>query len=188
MLLCPSFELIFEDLCISLVDGVVSYSAPLGEVRKGLSLQDDTYDGYIPFKASEFVFGGIGKLMDGNIAEEGPIFRPDMTYTKWVGYKSNPMIMFTFNDTKTFSSISFYVMNKNKNLKLFEKVSIEISTDGTNYNHVGSYYPSTEAKGREGILQIKVSLNDNIGMYLRCSFDLQDSWLLLTEIEFDTGW
>lgn len=171
-----------------LLDGLVSYSAPLGEIRKGLSLRDDTYDGYIPFEASEFVFGGIGKLTDGNIASEGPKFDPELkAYTQWVGYKKNPIIFFAFNDTRRFSSISFYVLNGNTNSLLFEKMGVEMSADGMKYKHIGSYFPNREAKERQGVLQIKVPLNGNVGMYLRCSFDLNGSWLLLTEIEFNTG-
>ena len=157
-------------------------------MQQGLSLQDDTYDGYVPYKATDFVIQGIGKLTDGNIATESPIDGPNAaTYTQWVGYKRNPLMFFTFNDTKKFNSISFYVLNEGKKATLFEKVRIEISIDDMKYKHIGSYYPSKEARERQGVLQIKVSLNDNIGSYLRCSFDLNGSWLLITELEFETG-
>ena len=96
-------------------------------------------------------------------------------------------MLFAFNATRKFNSISFYVLNEGKKIKLFQRVSIEISVDGVEYDHVGSYLSNKEAKDRRGVLQIQISLNENIGSFLRCSFDINDSWLLLTELEFDTG-
>jgi len=167
-------------------DGLVEYSAPLGEVRKSISLQDDIYDGYMPYKATDYVFGGIGKLTDGQIATGSPAYNPNEAYTKWVGYKKKPIMIFIFNATKIFNSVSFYVLNQGKNFKLFEKVTIEISADGKKYKHVESYVPSKEAKAEQGVLQIKVPLDGNFGSFLRCTFDLNASWLLLTELEFNT--
>ena len=159
----------------------------MGEVRKGISLQDDIYDGYMPYKATDYVFGGIGKLTDGQIATQSPVYNPSEAYTKWVGYKMKPIMIFTFNATKIFNSVSLYALNQGQNIRLFEKVTIEISADGKKYKHVGSYLPSIEAKNEQGVLQVKVPLNGIVGSFLRCSFDLNSSWLLLTELEFNTG-
>ena len=169
-------------------DGLVEYSAPFGEIRKGMSLEDDTYDGYVPYEATGYVFGGIGKLADGEIATDGPVYDTNVkAHTEWVGYRKGPVMLFTFNATKKFNSVSFYVLNKSKNIKLFQKVAIEISAVGVKYKHIGSYIPNKEAREKHGVLQIKVSLNEHVGSFLRCSFDINGSWLLLTELEFDTG-
>eukprot|EP00795_Rhopilema_esculentum_P014050 gene14050-5033_t len=167
-------------------DGLVSYSGPLGEIRKGISLQDDTYDGYTPLETSGMLFGGIGKLTDGVVPAKGPAYESRTNlYTEWVGYKSNPIVLFTFNNSRKFNSISFHVLNKN-NFKLFEKVSVEVSGDSVEFISTGNFYPTAQGKNEQGILQIKVSLNGNIGRFLKCSFYLRRSWLLIGEIEFDS--
>ena len=170
-----------QDFILFFTDGLVSYSAPYGGSRKRPALHDNTYDGTIPKQASEMLTGGIGKLADGIIATRRP---SNTKRTPWVGYKGNPIMFFTFNTSRKFQSISFHVLNKEK---LFERVNIEISRDGVRYKHIGSYYPTNEARANKGVMEIKVPLNGNAGHYLRCSFELRASWLLLSEIEFDTG-
>lgn len=182
-----------------LLDGLVSYKAAQGNIRgqngTAVTMNDVTYDGILEHYGRRFgiVRGGLGQLTDGDVG--GNAFWLDHGNGKsfeWVGWfdvvNKQPSILFEFDKPRRFNKIYLHGNNRPGNVKVFHNLLVAFSTDGLYFSRKFVFYPSHRmTRLRNQSVWIEVELQGHVGKYLNCEFSYEGKWIVLSEVEFESG-
>ena len=183
-------------------DGLISYRISQGNLRKNMPgwkyLRDNGYDGTrLSFGTKVGVlYHGLGQLTDGVIGRNADWNDTgNINWIDWIGWQdsltADPTVTFEFSSLRKFSCVRFHVLNLpgHHEKMLFSKVVLSFSRDGEYFAWKTIFEPSM---GKRTALSnrafwIKVNLDGNIGKYVTCDFLYYGWWVLISEVEFESG-
>ncbi|CAF1154867.1 unnamed protein product, partial [Didymodactylos carnosus] len=176
--------------------GVVAYSAPPGTRFTDVKLEDDTYDGT---RSNALWFGGIGKLVDGQIGEIN-VSNKQLS-SGWIGWNRHQIgsfivLQFYFDVSRHFKSINIYSHSQSSSLP-YQSIHITMyklsndlqeSNDFVQWTHVPS---SSSSLKKEGITIDTIMCKTTVPLASKIDLKFQltddNDWLFLTEITFDNS-
>ncbi|XP_045034749.1 discoidin domain-containing receptor tyrosine kinase B isoform X1 [Daphnia magna] len=167
--------------------GVVSYSAPQGDVFRSVDLIDESYDGIIE---NGFLKGGLGQLTDGRVGSHGV---DDFGY-EWVGWQNktnaprlSPLeLTFEFQGVRNFSRIDVFANNDyHKNIQVFSELRVLFSIGGRQFPSsscvIYSYMPDRFLADARNV---SIHLGFKMARYLKLQFTFAAEWLVISELYF----
>ncbi|KAK1155846.1 discoidin domain-containing receptor 2-like isoform X1 [Acipenser oxyrinchus oxyrinchus] len=181
-------------------DGLLSYSAPEGQIMAVPGypiayLNDSTYDGFLERRLQ---FGGLGQLTDGLLGMDD-FLQTHQTRTwqgyDYVGWRNDSLgpgyveMDFLFDKQRNFSSMKVHCNNMfSRGVKIFKKVSCLFKP-----RLISDWEP--EPVGITTVLDDKnpsarfvtVPLGNRVGKELRCQFSFADTWMMFSEISFQSN-
>ncbi|RXM93481.1 Discoidin domain-containing receptor 2 [Acipenser ruthenus] len=181
-------------------DGLLSYSAPEGQIMAVPGypiayLNDSTYDGFLERR---LLFGGLGQLTDGLLGMDD-FLQTHQTRTwqgyDYVGWRNDSLgpgyveMDFLFDKQRNFSSMKVHCNNMfSRGVKIFRKVSCLFKP-----RLISDWEP--EPVGITTVLDDKnpsarfvtVPLGNRVGKELRCQFSFADTWMMFSEISFQSN-
>ncbi|NXL43886.1 DDR2 protein, partial [Podilymbus podiceps] len=181
-------------------DGLASYSIPEGGTIAApgfpiVYLNDSTYDGY---QERRHLYGGLGQLTDGVLGLDD--FTQSHQYRVWpgydyVGWKNESFITgsvemeFQFDRPRNFTSMKVVHCNNmfSKGVKIFQKVECLFKP-----RLIADWEP--DPVGVATVLDDKnpsarfvtVPLNQRVGKAILCRFYFADTWMMMSEISFQS--
>ncbi|XP_027327008.1 discoidin domain-containing receptor 2-like [Anas acuta] len=180
-------------------DGLASYSIPEGGTIAApgfpiVYLNDSTYDGY---QERRHLYGGLGQLTDGVLGLDD--FTQSHQYRVWpgydyVGWKNESFstgcveMEFQFDRPRNFTSMKVHCNNMfSKGVKIFQKVECLFKP-----RLIADWEP--EPVGVATVLDDKnpsarfvtVPLNQHVGKAILCRFYFADTWMMMSEISFQS--
>ncbi|XP_062446717.1 discoidin domain-containing receptor 2-like isoform X1 [Rhea pennata] len=180
-------------------DGLASYSIPEGGTIAApgfpiVYLNDSTYDGY---HERRHLYGGLGQLTDGVLGLDD--FTQSHQYRVWpgydyVGWKNESFstgaveMEFQFDRPRNFTSMKVHCNNMfSKGVKIFQKVECLFKP-----RLIADW--ESEPVGVATVLDDKnpsarfvtVPLNQRVGKAILCRFYFADSWMMMSEISFQS--
>lgn len=184
------------------LDGLISYRISQGNLRANKpgwsSLRDKGYDGTrLAFGAKVGVlYDGLGQLADGvmgHFAEWNDTGNPE--WIDWIGWQdtvtAEPTVTFEFSSLRRFSSVRFHILNLPglHEKMLFSKVVLSFSKDGEYFAWKTIYEPSMAKRTAmcNKAFWIVVNLEGHVGKDVTCDFQYYGWWVLISEVEFESG-
>ncbi|NXL89621.1 DDR2 protein, partial [Alectura lathami] len=180
-------------------DGLASYSIPEGGTIAApgfpiVYLNDSTYDGY---QERRHLYGGLGQLTDGVLGLDD--FTQSHQYRVWPGYDyvgwknesfgtGSVEMEFQFDRPRNFTSMKVHCNNMfSKGVKIFQKVECLFKP-----RLIADWEP--EPVGVATVLDDKnpsarfvtVPLNQRVGKAILCRFYFADTWMMISEISFQS--
>ncbi|KAM9371041.1 discoidin domain-containing receptor 2-like [Phaethornis superciliosus] len=180
-------------------DGLASYSIPEGGTIAApgfpiVYLNDSTYDGY---QERRHLYGGLGQLTDGVLGLDD--FTQSHQYRVWPGYDyvgwknesfstGSVEMEFQFDRPRNFTSMKVHCNNMfSKGVKIFQKVECLFKP-----RLIADWEP--EPVGVATVLDDKnpsarfvtVPLNQRVGKAILCRFHFADTWMMMSEISFQS--
>uniref|UniRef100_K7FA64 receptor protein-tyrosine kinase n=1 Tax=Pelodiscus sinensis TaxID=13735 RepID=K7FA64_PELSI len=172
-------------------DGLASYSIPEGGTIAApgspiVYLNDSTYDG---FQERRHLYGGLGQLTDGVLGLDD--FTQSHQYRVWPGYdyigwKNESFsagfveMEFQFDRQRNFTSMKVHCNNMfPKGVKIFHKADCEWEPDPVGVSTIlDDKNPSARF--------VTIPLNQRVGKAVLCRFHFADTWLMISEISFQS--
>ena len=142
------------------------------------------------------LYDGLGQLIDGVLGRNVPWNETaNPKWFDWIGWLDEvtvrPTVTFQFSSLRKFSIARFHILNHpgQQEKLLFSKVVISFSKDGEYFAWKTIYEPSMGTRtGMENkAFWIRVLLAGNVGKYVTCDFMYYGWWVLISEIEFESG-
>uniref|UniRef100_A0A4W3HHF3 Discoidin domain-containing receptor 2 n=1 Tax=Callorhinchus milii TaxID=7868 RepID=A0A4W3HHF3_CALMI len=180
-------------------DGLSSYSEPVGQIIANpgsaiVYLNDSTYDG---FRDARRRHGGLGQLTDGVLGLDD--FTQSHEYRVWPGYdyvgwtnrshrQGYVELEFEFDQRRNFTSMKVHCNNLfSKAVKIFRKVDCFFKQQlVANWEReavgVGTVIDDKNPSARF----VMVPLQHRVGKAIRCRFHFADTWLMFSEISFQS--
>ncbi|CAM5108735.1 unnamed protein product [Natator depressus] len=180
-------------------DGLASYSIPEGGTIAApgspvIYLNDSTYDG---FQERRHLYGGLGQLTDGVLGLDD--FTQSHQYRVWPGYDyvgwknesfstGSVEMEFQFDRQRNFTSMKVHCNNMfSKGVKIFQKVECLFKP-----RLIAEW--ESEPVGVSTILDDKnpsarfvtIPLNQRVGKAILCHFYFADTWMMISEISFQS--
>ncbi|KFV55427.1 Discoidin domain-containing receptor 2, partial [Gavia stellata] len=180
-------------------DGLASYSIPEGGTIAApgfpiVYLNDSTYDGY---QERRHLYGGLGQLTDGVLGLDD--FTQSHQYRVWPGYDyvgwknesfstGSVEMEFQFDRPRNFTSMKVHCNNMfSKGVKIFQKVECLFKP-----RLIADW--ESEPVGVATVLDDKnpsarfvtVPLNQRVGKAILCRFYFADTWMMMSEISFQS--
>ncbi|NXW57709.1 DDR2 protein, partial [Eurystomus gularis] len=180
-------------------DGLASYSIPEGGTVTApgfpiVYLNDSTYDGY---QERRHLYGGLGQLTDGVLGLDD--FTQSHQYRVWPGYDyvgwknesfstGSVEMEFQFDRPRNFTSMKVHCNNMfSKGVKIFQKVECLFKP-----RLIADW--ESEPVGVATVLDDKnpsarfvtVPLNQRVGKAILCRFYFADTWMMMSEISFQS--
>uniref|UniRef100_A0A8C5NZH8 Discoidin domain receptor family, member 1 n=1 Tax=Jaculus jaculus TaxID=51337 RepID=A0A8C5NZH8_JACJA len=176
-------------------DGLLSYTAPVGQTMyfsEAVHLNDSTYDGYT---AGGLQYGGLGQLADGVVGLDD--FRQSQELRVWPGYDyvgwsnhSFPSgyveMEFEFDQLRAFQAMQVHCNNMHTlgarlpgGVECRFKRGPALAWEGEPVRHgLGGSLGDPRAR------VISVPLGGRVGRFLQCRFLFAGPWLLFSEVAF----
>ncbi|KAM5264024.1 epithelial discoidin domain-containing receptor 1 isoform 3-T3 [Ctenodactylus gundi] len=176
-------------------DGLLSYTAPVGQtmyLSEAVHLNDSTYDG---FMVGGLQYGGLGQLADGVVGLDD--FRQSQELRVWPGYdyvgwsnNSFPSgyveMEFEFDRLRAFQAMQVHCNNMHTlgarlpgGVECRFKRGPAMAWEGEPIRHaLGGSLGDPRARA------ISVPLGGRVGRFLQCRFLFAGSWLLFSEMSF----
>ncbi|GCC18433.1 hypothetical protein chiPu_0020795 [Chiloscyllium punctatum] len=160
-----------------------------------VNLNDSTYDGY---QIGSVHYGGLGQLTDGVLGMDD--FTRSHELRVWPGYDyvgwqnttmSNGFVEidFQFEHVLTFKSMKVHCNNMfSRQVKVFKSVDCFFKSDST-----VSWEPTPVSTAmvldnkNPSARYVTVPLGHRPAQFIRCHFYFADSWMMFSEITFQTG-
>ncbi|XP_067417549.1 discoidin domain-containing receptor 2-like isoform X2 [Emydura macquarii macquarii] len=180
-------------------DGLASYNIPAGGTIAApgspiIYLNDSTYDG---FQERRHLYGGLGQLTDGVLGLDD--FTQSHQYRVWPGYDyvgwknesfstGSVEMEFQFDRQRNFTSMKVHCNNMfSKGVKIFQKVECQFKP-----RLIAEW--ESEPVGVTTILDDKnpsarfvtIPLNQRVGKAVLCHFYFADTWMMISEISFQS--
>ncbi|XP_036454084.1 discoidin domain-containing receptor 2 [Colossoma macropomum] len=181
-------------------DGLTAYSAPEGQTMMApgypiTSLNDSTYDGVLERRR---LLGGLGQLTDGVIGQDD--FVPMLQYQLWsgydyVGWRNDSLgpgyveMEFQFDRQRNFTSMKVHSNNMfSRGVKVFSSVSCVFKPHLISEWETELVEFSTVLDDRNPSARyVTVPLERRSGTALRCRFFFADTWMMFSEISFQSA-
>ncbi|XP_028301039.1 discoidin domain-containing receptor 2 [Gouania willdenowi] len=177
------------------LDGLVSYNAPAGEQMSlpayHVYLNDSVYDGAIIYSMTE----GLGQLTDGVFGLDD--FTLSHVYNVWpgydyVGWNNNSFpngfveIMFEFDRIRNFTSMKVHCNNMfSEHVKAFRQVVCYFRSESDWEATPLSFDLEMDAKNPSARFAT-ISLANHMASAIKCQFYFADTWMLFSEITFQS--
>ncbi|XP_029467551.1 discoidin domain-containing receptor 2-like [Rhinatrema bivittatum] len=180
-------------------DGLTSYSIPDGETIAApgypiVYLNDSTYDGFVERR---HLHGGLGQLTDGILGLDD--FTQSHQHWEWPGYyyvgwrnestgTGYVDMEFQFDHPRNFTSMKVHCNNMfSKGVKIFQKVECQFKP-----RLISEWEP--DPVGVATVLDDKnpsarfvtIPLNQRVGKAILCRFIFADTWMMISEISFQS--
>ncbi|KAL7836153.1 hypothetical protein AOLI_G00274370 [Acnodon oligacanthus] len=181
-------------------DGLTAYSAPEGQTMMApgypiTSLNDSTYDGVLERRR---LLGGLGQMTDGVIGQDD--FVPMLQYQLWpgydyVGWRNDSLgpgyveMEFQFDRQRNFTSMKVHSNNMfSRGVKVFSSVSCVFKPHLISEWETEPVEFSTVLDDRNPSARyVTVPLERRSGTALRCRFFFADTWMMFSEISFQSA-
>ncbi|XP_027710453.1 epithelial discoidin domain-containing receptor 1 isoform X2 [Vombatus ursinus] len=176
-------------------DGLLSYTAPVGQTMylpETVHLNDSTYDGHT---VGGLQYGGLGQLADGVVGLDD--FRQSRELRVWPGYdyvgwnnNSFPSgyveMEFEFDRLRVFQTMRVHCNNMHTlGARLPGGVECRFKrSPATAWEGEPIYQALGGSLGDPRARSVVVSLGGRVGRFLQCRFRFTGSWLLFSEISF----
>ncbi|XP_078011627.1 epithelial discoidin domain-containing receptor 1 isoform X3 [Phascolarctos cinereus] len=176
-------------------DGLLSYTAPVGQTMylpETVHLNDSTYDGHT---VGGLQYGGLGQLADGVVGLDD--FRQSQELRVWPGYdyvgwnnNSFPSgyveMEFEFDRLRVFHTMRVHCNNMHTlGARLPGGVECRFKrSPATAWEGEPIYQALGGSLGDPRARSVVVSLGGRVGRFLQCRFRFTGSWLLFSEISF----
>ncbi|CAH2034880.1 unnamed protein product, partial [Iphiclides podalirius] len=167
--------------------GIVAYNMPKGDKRSnGIELTDMIYDG----QWGEELRGGLGQLVDGQYG--GDEIREAARNSAWVGWRKEarpnpPVITFEFDKVREFSTVHLYCNNRfMRDVQVFSEAIITFSIGGRHFQDEPIRYTYVEDSIFESSRNVSIKLHHRIGKWVRIELRFAASWILISEVVFDS--
>ncbi|XP_062989773.1 discoidin domain-containing receptor 2 [Elgaria multicarinata webbii] len=176
------------------LDGLVSYSAPAGQqlVLPGgtvIYLNDSIYDGYSMTE-------GLGQLTDGVSGLDD--FSQTHEYHVWLGYdyvgwrnesttNGHVEIIFEFDRIRNFTTMKVHCNNMfAKGVKIFKEVQCHFRSEANEWepNTISSVPVLDDVNPSARF--VTVSLHHHMASAIKCQFYFADTWMMFSEITFQS--
>uniref|UniRef100_A0A8C8Z0I8 Epithelial discoidin domain-containing receptor 1 n=1 Tax=Prolemur simus TaxID=1328070 RepID=A0A8C8Z0I8_PROSS len=176
-------------------DGLLSYTAPVGQtmyLSEAVYLNDSTYDGHT---VGGLQYGGLGQLADGVVGLDD--FRKSQELRVWPGYdyvgwsnRSFPSgyveMEFEFDRLRAFQAMQVHCNNMHTlgarlpgGVECHFKRGPAMAWEGEPMRHnLGGSLGDPRARA------VSVPLGGRVGRFLQCRFFFAGPWLLFSEISF----
>ena len=166
---------------------------PVGQATKNgnVHYKDTSYTGMI---IKDVYKDGTGILTDGKF---GPVNAKELKGDGWVGWSSNFTksqyidIIFEFSGVRKFKDVSLIVnVDRQRKNAVFNKSQIFFSTseDGFSDTSFLQYCPRNfEYNDNPYNANVKLSICENTGKFIKLRLYFGGKWLLITEISFNSG-
>ncbi|CAN0340646.1 discoidin domain-containing receptor 2 [Lampetra fluviatilis] len=182
------------------LDGLVAYRAPVGHSMlpndlRVIALNDSTYDGSSDNIA---VYDGLGQLTDGVWGLDD--FSMSHEYQVWPGYDyvgwSNDSLAedyvemdFLFDSVRNFTAMKIHCNNMfSHGVKIFSRVSCTFARRPGALWEPGHVSVTTVTDHVNPSARfVTVPLGHRPARHIRCQFYFADTWLLISEISFQSG-
>ncbi|XP_026876866.2 discoidin domain-containing receptor 2 [Electrophorus electricus] len=177
------------------LDGLVSYSAPLGHemIIRGqhVNLNDTTYDGAVGISMTE----GLGQLTDGSWGLDD--FTQSQVYGVWPGYDyvgwanvsfpSNEVeMMFEFDRIRNFSLMKVHCNNMyTLGVRIFQQAVCYFRSESDWEEKAVSFKPRVDIISPSARF-ITVALGNRMANAIKCHFAFSDTWMMFSEIAFQS--
>ncbi|KAF7664699.1 hypothetical protein LDENG_00169060 [Lucifuga dentata] len=178
------------------LDGLMSYSITDGHqmIHRGLDVyfNDSVYDGAL----AERLTKGLGQLTDGTWGLDD--FLHSHTYGMWPGYdyvgwtnKSFPKgyveMTFEFDHVRNFTSMKVHCNNMfSRGVRMFRQASCYFQS-GSDWEADPVSFRATVDHVSQSARFVTVPLGDRTASTIRCRFYFSDSWMLFSEVAFQSG-
>ncbi|KAJ6654670.1 hypothetical protein lerEdw1_006692 [Lerista edwardsae] len=176
------------------LDGLVSYSAPAGQqlvLPSGtvVYLNDSIYDGYSMTEGLGQLTDGVSGLDDFSQTHEYHVW-PGYDYVGWCnesmvnGYVE---IIFEFDRIRNFTTMKVHCNNMfAKGVKIFREVQCQFRSDGNEWEpHAISSVPVLDDMNPSARF-VTVPLLHRMASAIRCQFYFADTWMMFSEITFQS--
>uniref|UniRef100_F7F0A8 Epithelial discoidin domain-containing receptor 1 n=1 Tax=Monodelphis domestica TaxID=13616 RepID=F7F0A8_MONDO len=174
-------------------DGLLSYTAPVGQtmyLTEAVHLNDSTYDGHI---VDGLQYGGLGQLADGVVGLDD--FRQSQELRVWPGYDyvgihsfSNGYIEMelSFDRLRVFQAMQVHCNNMHTlGARLPGGVECRFKrSPATAWEGDPVYQALGGSLGDPRARPVVVLLGGHVGRFLQCRFRFTGAWLLFSEISF----
>ncbi|XP_044529697.1 epithelial discoidin domain-containing receptor 1 isoform X2 [Gracilinanus agilis] len=176
-------------------DGLLSYTAPVGQtmyLTEAVHLNDSTYDGHI---VDGLQYGGLGQLADGVVGLDD--FRQSQELRVWpgydyVGWNNNSFpngyieMEFEFDRLRVFQAMQVHCNNMHTlGARLPGGVECRFKrSPATAWEGDPVYQALGGSLGDPRARPVVVLLGDHVGRFLQCRFRFTGAWLLFSEISF----
>uniref|UniRef100_UPI00398EC745 discoidin domain-containing receptor 2-like isoform X3 n=1 Tax=Pristiophorus japonicus TaxID=55135 RepID=UPI00398EC745 len=181
------------------LDGLKAYKVPMGQVMNvsGLplvNLNDSTYDG---LRIGRLHYGGLGQLTDGVLGMDD--FTKSHELRVWPGYdyvgwhnstmsRGYVEMEFEFDQLFTFDSMKVHCNNMfARQVKIFKVVNCSFKASPSaawDPNHVSTTMVLDNKN--PSARYVTVPLGHRSGQVIRCRFHFADSWMMFSEITFQS--
>ncbi|XP_076829803.1 discoidin domain-containing receptor 2 isoform X2 [Brachyhypopomus gauderio] len=177
------------------LDGLVSYSAPVGQemIVRGwhIHLNDTTYDGAMGFSMTE----GLGQLTDGSWGLDD--FTQSSVYGVWPGYDyvgwsnttfpSNAVEMtFEFDRVRNFTSMKVHCNNMyTSGVRIFRQAHCYFRSGADWEEKSVSFKPRADIMSPSARF-VYVALGHRMARAIKCRFEFSDTWMMISEIAFQS--
>ncbi|KAL2091825.1 hypothetical protein ACEWY4_011623 [Coilia grayii] len=181
-------------------DGLTAYSAPEGQVMMApgysvATLNDSTYDGVFERRK---LSGGLGQLTDGVIGQDD--FLATRQQYVWhgydyVGWKNDSLgpgyveMEFVFDRQRNFTSMKVHSNNMfSRGVKIFSAVECWFKP-----RLIADWEPEPEEfrtvldDRNPSARYVTVPLGRRLGKAIRCRFHFADTWMMFSEISFQSA-
>uniref|UniRef100_A0A8D0BW37 Discoidin domain-containing receptor 2 n=1 Tax=Salvator merianae TaxID=96440 RepID=A0A8D0BW37_SALMN len=176
------------------LDGLVSYSAPAGQqlVLPGgtvIYLNDSIYDGYSMKEGLGQLTDGVSGLDDFSQTHEYHVW-PGYDYVGWRNESTTNgyvEILFEFDRIRNFTTMKVHCNNMfAKGVKIFREVHCHFRSDGNDWEpNAASSVPVLDDVNPSARF-VTVSLHHRMASAIRCQFYFADTWMMFSEITFQS--
>ncbi|XP_030630664.1 discoidin domain-containing receptor 2 [Chanos chanos] len=177
------------------LDGLVSYSAPVGQQMafqdQHVYLNDTVYDGAVGYSMTE----GLGQLTDGTWGLDD--FTQSQVYGVWPGYDyvgwtnaSFPSgaveMTFEFDRIRNFTSMKVHCNNMyTSGVRIFRQVMCYFRSESDWEPKPVSFRPRVDNISPSARF-VTVALGNHMASAIRCRFAFSDAWMMFSEIAFQS--
>ncbi|XP_048845553.1 discoidin domain-containing receptor 2-like isoform X2 [Brienomyrus brachyistius] len=178
------------------LDGLVSYSAPTGELMiyrsQNIPLNDTVYDGSLSYSSMS---EGLGQLTDGTCGLDD--FTHSHIYSVWPGYdyvgwnnESFPgnyvEIVFQFDRIRNFTTMKVHCNNMfTKNVKTFRQVTCYFRSTSEWESTPVTFSPVVDDVNPSARF-VSVALDNHMASTIKCQYYFADAWMMFSEITFQS--
>ncbi|XP_062848997.1 discoidin domain-containing receptor 2 [Trichomycterus rosablanca] len=181
------------------LDGLVSYSAPAGQVMlfhgQHVYLNDSVYDGAL----SSSMTDGLGQLTDGSWGLDD--FTRSHVYGVWPGYDyvgwnnasfsgGHVEMTFQFDRIRNFTSMKVHCNNMfSLRSRIFRNVVCHFrsgSTSESDWEAEPVSFSPKEDGVNPGARFVTVDLGNHMASAIKCQFSFGDAWMMFSEIAFQS--
>ncbi|XP_018608660.2 discoidin domain-containing receptor 2-like [Scleropages formosus] len=179
------------------LDGLVSYSAPIGQlmVHRGqhIYLNDSVYDGEVGYSSG--MTEGLGQLTDGVCGLDD--FTHSHVYNVWPGYdyvgwtnESFPgnyvEILFEFDRIRNFTTMKVHCNNMfPKKVKTFRQATCFFRSSSDWEPTPVTFSPVMDDVNPSARF-VTVALNNRMASSIKCQYFFADAWMMFSEITFQS--
>ncbi|KAL4660118.1 discoidin domain-containing receptor 2-like [Arapaima gigas] len=179
------------------LDGLVSYSAPIGQlmVYRGqhIYLNDSVYDGVVGYSSG--MMEGLGQLTDGVCGLDD--FTHSHVYNVWPGYdyvgwtnESFPSnyveILFEFDRIRNFTMMKVHCNNMfSKKVKTFRQATCYFRS-ASDWEPTPVTFSPVMDDVNPSARFVTVTLNNHMASAIKCQFYFADIWMMFSEITFQS--